>query len=311
MNIKELNNGVAVEITDFDIRDITPEIGKQINNLVRDRTIVVLKNQTKTSQYYTKFVNSIGPVRNWMNFVFDPLTGKEVRTAKENKARGFIDPATWSGAPDEYPVQRVSGKIIDGQRSGIFGAGVLDWHAALNSIDSADGVALQGFEGCSGTSTTFLNTAIALDQMPAELLERCKDVYCEYQYSPSTWANGIPTKQLAAMYAVIGARGFYKMWLIQQNGNGRRGIYFYTNNKCKIVSSDTTLYNDLYDYLFQEKFMYQNFYEPGDIIISDQVLSLHKRDQNDPAILENRVLHRITFSLSNPFTRDYNKELNM
>ena len=45
--------------------------------------------------------------------------------------------------------------------------------------------------------------------------------------------------------------------------------------------------------------MYQHFYEIGDIVLSDQILSLHKRDQNDPNILAERVLHRITFKISN------------
>ena len=89
------------------------------------------------------------------------------------------------------------------------------------------------------------------------------------------------------------------MWLIQENIAGRKGIYFYTNNRCKVITEDKKLFDDLYDYLFQEKFMYTMEYEPGDIILSDQLLSLHKRDQNDPEILAKRVLHRLTFQLSN------------
>ena len=63
--------------------------------------------------------------------------------------------------------------------------------------------------------------------------------------------------------------------------------------------NDDKLYNDLYDFMFQEKYMYQHYYEIGDIVLSDQILSLHKRDQNDPELLKDRVLHRITFRLSN------------
>ena len=55
----------------------------------------------------------------------------------------------------------------------------------------------------------------------------------------------------------------------------------------------------MYDFTFQEKYMYSHYYEIGDVVLSDQLLSLHKRDQNDPEILERRVLHRITFKISN------------
>ena len=104
----------------------------------------------------------------------------------------------------------------------------------------------------------------------------------------------------------------YKMWLIQENIAGRKGIYFYTNNRCKVITDDEKLFQDLYDYLFQEKFMYTMEYEPGDIILSDQLLSLHKRDQNDPEILAKRVLHRLTFQLSNAekWIRKQNENIN-
>ena len=91
----------------------------------------------------------------------------------------------------------------------------------------------------------------------------------------------------------------YKMWLIQKNLAGVKGIYFYTNNKCKIITQDETLYDKLYQHMFQDKYVYQHWYEPGDIVLMDQLLTLHKRDQNDPEILAKRVLHRITFRISN------------
>ena len=58
--------------------------------------------------------------------------------------------------------------------------------------------------------------------------------------------------------------------------------------------------------------MYQHFYEVGDIVLCDQLLSLHKRDQNDPELLAKRALHRITYRLSNidvnnPWIEKYNK----
>ena len=59
------------------------------------------------------------------------------------------------------------------------------------------------------------------------------------------------------------------------------------------------IYDELYNHMFQEKYMYQHWWEVGDIVLMDQLLTLHKRDQNDPEILAKRVLHRITFRISN------------
>ena len=57
--------------------------------------------------------------------------------------------------------------------------------------------------------------------------------------------------------------------------------------------------------------MYTHMYEVGDIVLSDQLLSLHKRDQNDDETLSKRVLHRITFGLSNTDDRKWIEEKNI
>jgi alpha-ketoglutarate-dependent taurine dioxygenase len=305
MKITELKNNVAVQIDDFDIRDITPENAKKINDITKDRTIVVIKRQDRTPANFVKFVKHLGPIANWTQFNFDPITGEEIY--KPTDEDGFIEPSDWPN-PNTYPVQRVAHKQIDGKRTGIFGSGVLDWHANLNGPTRADAVALQGWTNCESTSTTWLNTTKVYDDMPQELLDRCQNIHAEYEYAPEVWAKGLPEAQLNRMMT---NKSKYKMWLIQKNIAGKTGIYFYTNNKCKIITDDKKLYNDLYDFMFQDRYMYQHFYEIGDIVLSDQVLSLHKRDQNDPKLLEERVLHRITYRLSNidklPWVAEYNK----
>tara|TARA_B100000085_G_scaffold142387_1_gene129604 strand:+ start:89 stop:1024 length:936 start_codon:yes stop_codon:yes gene_type:complete len=293
MNFKLLNDGVAIQINDFDIRDIDEESAELIKDKLKEHTIVVLKRQDRTPATYTNFVRHIGKIANWNQFNFDPITGEE-RYRPKNE-HGFIEPFDWPN-PNTYPVQRVAHKQIDGKRTGIFGSGVLDWHANLNGPTRADGVALQGWTNCEETSTTWLNTTKVYDDMPKELLDRCKDTYAEYEYAPEVWAKGLPENQLNAMMT---NKSKYKMWLIQKNIIGKTGIYFYTNNKCRIITNDDKLFDDLYSFMFQRKYMYQHFYEIGDIVLSDQILSLHKRDQNDPNILAERVLHRITFKISN------------
>jgi len=293
MNFTSLNNGVAVQIDNFDIRDINQQSAEVIKNVLKDATVVVLKKQDRTPATYTNFISHIGRIANWNQFNFDPITGEE--KYKPTDEDGFIEPNNWPN-PNTYPVQRVAHKRINGKRTGIFGSGILDWHANLNGPTRADGVALQGWTHCEGTSTTWLNTTKVYEDMPQDLKDRCNNVYAEYEYSPEVWAKGLPDNQLNKMMT---NKSKYKMWLIQKNIIGKTGIYFYTNNRCKIITNDDKLYNDLYKFMFQDKYMYQHMYEIGDIVLSDQILSLHKRDQNDLSILAERVLHRITFRISN------------
>jgi alpha-ketoglutarate-dependent taurine dioxygenase len=293
MHITEIKNGVAVEIENFDIRNIDENSAKQIYSTLTNNIIVVLKHQPKDPGHFTNFVLHLGEIANFKQFYWHPINGKMLYDPSQDKE--IIDPKTWPD-PSTYPVQRVTGKKVDGEISGIFGTGMLDWHANLNGLDRADGVALQGYKDCEGTSTTWLNTAKVYDEMPKDLISRCKNIYCEYTYAPEIWASGLPEKQKAWM---LKNANTYKMWLLQKNVANKKGLYFYTNNRCKIISPDAKLYGDLYDFMFQDKFMYQHNYEVGDIVLSDQILSLHKRDQNDPNILAKRILHRITFKISN------------
>ena len=215
----------------------------------------------------------------------------------------------WDKDKELYPIQRTTAKKNKkGISTGIFSSGILDWHANLNGLDRADGVALQGYEGCENTSTSYLNTNVAYNDLDDDFKKELEGVHCEYEYTPEVWAKGLPEVQYKMMKK-DGQEGPYKMWLLQQNIAGVKGIYFYTNNKCKIITEDETLFQRLYDHMFQDKYVYQHWYEPGDIVLMDQLLTLHKRDQNDPEILAKRVLHRITFRISNynNFIADKNK----
>jgi len=298
MNTKLLNNGAAVQITNIDIGSLSTNDIEQIKDCLYKHLVVVIKHQSKSGYDYTKFIEQLGKVSNYNQMVYSDNGEESEHTAVETDK--WIKPA------HEYPVQRVTGKKNSKNNiSGIFGTGILDWHANLNGLDRADGVALQGFQDCENTSTSFLNTNLAYLEMSNELKAAVEGVYAEYEYAPEVWAKGLPERQLNYMMA---NKSKYKMWLVQKNIKGVEGIYFYTNNRCKIITEDNTLYDKLYDHIFQEKYIYQHMWEPGDIVLMDQLLTLHKRDQNDPEILQKRILHRITFKISN--YNSYIKKMN-
>jgi len=290
MQIKPIQNGVAVEITDIDITAFDKSSDYDfVRDTLHKHLVVVIKNQSTNPWEYTRFIENIGRVANYNQFGFtiDAEEYPRDQVVPTNRFKGD----TW-----RYPVQRVTGKKKKGKFTGIFGTGKLDWHANLNGPDRADGVALQGWEHCENTSTSFLNTNLAYNDLDPDMLDEIKDLYCEYEYAPEVWAEGLPEDQLRRMKQNSNK---YKMWLIQENLKGVKGLYFYTNNRCKLICPDQSLYNEIHDHLFQDKYIYQHWWEPGDIVLMDQLLTLHKRDQNDTEILQKRVLHRITFRISN------------
>lgn len=281
---------IQKQIDDIDITNLTSNDIDNVKDALHTNLIVVLKHQSTNPWYYTNFIERIGEIANYNQFMW--TTDGEMVIPQEK-----LLTESWTGSKDKYPIQRVTGMKKNNRPTGIFGEGILDWHANLNGIDRADGVVLQAWdEHCINTSTSFLNTNLAYNDLDPDFKQELEHVYCEYEYTPEVWAKGLPEGQLRIMKQ---KESHYKMWLFQENLKGVKGIFFYTNNKCKIVTEDDTLYQRLYDHMFQEKYIYQHWWEPGDIVLMDQILTLHKRDQNDPDILAKRILHRITFRISN------------
>lgn len=295
MIIKEIKNGVAVEISDVNIKNFSDADYQHIKDLLFKYLIVVIKKQDTCPASYTKFVNKIGPIKEFDELMWTQY-GDWVGSPET-----FPDPDTFEN-PALYPVQRVTGKKDNGKFTGIFATGILDWHSDMNRLDIGDGTALQAYK-VDQTSTCFLNTAKAVEEMPQELLNDLQSAYCEYTFSPDVWAKGIPEHQRKVMLnSPAGKRKHYKMWLFQYNAGGTLGMYYFPNNGCLLRTKngiDYSIKKRLDEHLFQEKYMYEHWWEEGDIVLNDQLLSIHKRGQNDAKILENRILHRICFRLSN------------
>jgi len=293
MNIVEIKNGCAVEIKDVKIQNLTINDKKQIQNLLFRYGVVVIREQTTNPAEYTRFVNDIGPI-----YEFDELMWTQF-----GDMIGPPETLPSFELGDMYPVQRVTGKKIKDKFTGIFASGILDWHSDMNRYDIGDGTALQGYSGCKNTSTEILNTNLAYKQIPTELANLIEDSYCEYTFDPDKWAKGIPEWQKNFMLnSPAGKRRNYKMWIEQTNAGGYKGFYFFPNNKCLMRTKngiDYSIRTKFENYLFQEKFLYTHWWKKGDILLIDQLTTLHRRGQNDPEILSNRILHRICFRLSN------------
>ena len=289
MKIKPLNN-CGVEIVDIDVTNLTNADYEEINELFLEHLIVVIRNQPMLTVPYAKIVQRCGKIANWAQAMWD-IDGNVLK----DKPTAPIDAFKYSGPDKLYPVQRVTGKIIKGERTGIFGQGKLDWHSNMNGpFNRARGVSLQGVsDGIIGTSTSFMDTTLAYAAMSDELKQRCQGVVGRFEYAPEVWAEGLPDTQLA--YMLKNKEDFYEMPLLNESFRGKTGLYFHFHNKCSFPT-DPELLEVLKAHCIQDRFIYSHQWQPGDIILMDQVLTLHKRDQDDPAILAERVLSRYTFN---------------
>ena len=283
---------VGVNI-DCDISKLSEQDYQDINEIYLDNLLITFTNQEFLSVPFAKLVRKMGTFANHKQMLW-------IKNGENKGRRVHTDPFDYAGPDDEYLIQRVTGeKSKKGLATGIFGNGELDWHSNMNGdMDRARGVALQGAWHCENTHTAFMDTVKAYDDLPDDIKERCEAVVGHYEYAPENWAKGVPAPQLNMMKGMGLVDHKYTMPLVHKGFNGKKGLYFHYHNNC-VFPTDPELKDILMQHCFQDKYCYSHKWHPGDIVISDQVLTLHKRVEWNPDIVAKRVLHRITFHYDN------------
>jgi alpha-ketoglutarate-dependent taurine dioxygenase len=298
MKIKPLDYcGVEIEA---DLVNLTDSEYEEIRKIFLEKLIIVFRNQPVLTLPFAKLSQKLGKgIANWSNCWWDQH-GNQQEGVKEVIGLWhdiLPDPFTYAGSDDKFYVQRVTGMKINGLDSGIFAEPKLDWHSNLNGPTKARGVALQAVSGVVGTGTSFLDTTKAYHALSDELKKRCQDVVGRFRYNIKNWVNELSDWQYAHSTHRLLDSEYYEMPLVNINeATGEYGLYFHFLNDCEFPT-DPELKEILKEHCLQDKFIYTHMWEPGDIVISEQLLTLHKRYLSDPELNKNRVLHRYTFNL--------------
>jgi len=283
-----------IKCLDINIEETCPEMSEQVFSDLKEHLIVVIPRQTTDPIYASRLIHNMSYLANMDQLVWD--TEGNMLGSPES----YIDP--WR--VDTMPVQRVTGEKKADNYTGIFPVGELGWHANLNGPKRADGVALQGVRDVAGTVTSWINTAEVIKEMKVEepdLYDSIQDKWCSYKYDGGLgWSTPVNEKQIAYMQKNANE---YSMRILQKNVAGVEGMYFYTNNNQEAV--DYELMSELKSFIHQERFMYHHHWEVGDLVLSDQLLTLHRREPYPTSVLEKRVLHRWTFPISNAIDPEY------
>lgn len=297
MKIHNLSDN-AIEIQDCDLRTIDPEI---IKDFLFKNQIVIFKNQPLKVLPFAKLCEQIGNGFANANDFFWNQKGELLKESIPN-----LSALNWNKRDEDFPVQRVTGEKNEKNKfhagySGIFPEGHLEWHSNFNYPGQADCIGLQAVRGVLGTGTSFLNLVHVFNELPDSLKKRAENNYALYKYNPREWAIGSSELQLQILENAHLKE--FKFDLVQENKAGIKGLFFSFNNRCSIPN-DPELFEELRSFCLQERFMYHHNWDIGDIVLSEQVLSLHMRKNYKNEILQNRLLHRITFYLSEVNPKD-------
>jgi len=137
MHFERLDYG-AVEVIGFDITNFTQDDSNYIQELLLKELIVVIREQDTNTLNYARLIHEIGSISNWNQLKNSDFDGNIRSMFTE-----YPDIYNWDKSKF-FPFQAVTGKKTkDGQFTGIFPLGKLDWHCNLNGPDRADGVAFK------------------------------------------------------------------------------------------------------------------------------------------------------------------------
>ena len=271
MNYNLHENGWTVIVED-DIRDLSVEDILNVAKLLSEQTVVVFNKQIDISpENQLEIAYLIGDVMHQKN---------KSRSNPINLIDGVI---------------RVTGKKNDKGEPGLFGhTSALDWHANQASNKKRDPIVwMYGAEGMEGSRTSFINMVNVYENLPNDFKEEIKDIQCYFGYEAGKYSTTPYFRDHVNKDNVFD--------LVMKTASGKVGLYYPFLQVFGMHNIDDekfkSIHNRLIEHILDEQHTYHHDWVNGQILLSDQWLSLHKRWEFDR--MEERVLHRIALNYKN------------
>jgi taurine dioxygenase len=262
MKMRYLNNW-AIELSDFDISKSTTQIAHLIANLTLEHMVVVIRNQNLTPEQQINFCSKIGAYQST-----DTDRAKDISLTDG--------------------VLRVTGQKNQRGEEGLFGhTSALDWHAnQASNYERKPLIWLYGAEGTKGSITSWINNIESYNNLPEDIKEKIKNTKITLGYKVDSYS---PSKFFKEHHAID--RPFN---LVHTNDAKKTGLYFPFLQVFGGLDDET--FNTLKNHILKDEFRYDHHWQDGDIVLSEQWLSIHKRHEFNN--MKERVLHRIAFDYS-------------
>lgn len=274
MQVKPLESSLCgVEITGMNIATASKAEILEVGRLAVENLLVVIRNQHLTPEEEVAACSTIGEVE----VMVDSGLNRCPEDARGNKIR---------------QIQRVTGqKYSDGTPMGLFGHDHdLEWHANRPSADKERKslIWLYSCYGSKGTRTSWINCLQAFKDFDPNLQNELRSLSGIFGFEPNRYTSVSDFKSHRNMSGIP---------IVQTiKGTEQEGLFFpflqLFGFKDKSQEYSDMLIAKIKNHILQDKYIYHHEWEDGDIIISEQWLTIHKRWACD---VSNRMLHRISF----------------
>lgn len=275
LKIKIHDNGWTV-LVDENIKDLTDQELYKIVRLVMTNSVVVFKKQNLTEREELDICTRMGRVVS--------TTSKSGLGSNLSLTNGIV---------------RVTGKKNENGLPGLFpDKETVDWHADFASWRNRKPLLwLYAAEGSAGSRTSWLTTINSYKNLDENFKKYLSELKMFCGYKQGNFSN--------SDYFLITNTVNWKnsINLVQTNAEGITGVFFpflqIFGFENKSEQECQEIIKSLSEIFVQEQYMYHHDWEDGDLVISDEWLSLHKRWEFEG--IDTRVMHRISVLHSNVY----------
>lgn len=279
MEVRPLNGAPAgIEILGLDLSTAHSSSLLEVGRLAAENLIVVIRDQKLSPQREDYICRQIGSVEEVIGprEAFCPLSENGEKVKSILQVSGMRDA---NGAP-----------------MGIFGHDSdLDWHAnrASSEKERKPLVWLYSVFGSEGSRTSWANCSAAFHDLDKPTQEELSSLSGIFGFEPNRY-----TAVEGFFHSHRNLDGIKMVQTVK--GTNRQGLYFpflqLFGFKDKSEEYSQALINRLVEHVLQPQYVYHHDWRDGDVIISEQWMTIHKRWACD---VSHRMLHRITFDYSN------------
>lgn len=261
-----------MRFAEYDLSKANESVAHAVAEEVLEHGVIVFRNQNLTPDDEVRFCKLIGECQQLQN--------------KPGERGEHI-------AVNDHII-RVTGEKNQHGEPGLFGhTSALDWHAnQASSYDRAPLIWLYGVKETAGSRTSWIDMRQAYEDLSEEQKNALKDIQITLGYETGSYSE---SDFFVEHHAID--RPFP---LVYTNEAGKTGLYFpflqvfgmVDKSEPEFVATMTWLTA----HVLQDKYRYDHDWRDGDVVISEQWLTIHKRWECDN--MENRLLHRIAFDYS-------------
>ncbi|MBN3950414.1 MAG: TauD/TfdA family dioxygenase [Nostoc sp. NMS7] len=279
VQIRSIDAPLGAIVTDLDAsQPIAPEVILELKEALRDRHILIFKDQKLSDQQLLNFSLYFGAL-------FVPCDQTPVLASKPGET------------PVVIPISNVDG--------GYTGTGELTFHSDHKWTPTpSSGSLLYALEIPSqGGDTYWLNTNLAYEALDETTKERIADLQL-ITYNPFLQDRNAPRSLYRLDKSIPLISPIFPHPLVRTHPeNGKKHLYLDIATEVEIVGLEpeegSKLIEQLRQHLNQPRFYYQHKWSVGDIVYWDNQATLHYRQAFDPN--QRRVLKRVSLAGSRPF----------